>query len=201
MARIGKLLPRNFYLRPAADVARDLLGMQLKRGPVVLRITEVEAYGGPEDTASHARFGRTHRNAPMWEDGGCIYIYMCYGLYHMLNIVAGPAGEGAAVLVRSCEPLAGLELVQTRRGHLQGPSLLTGPGKVAQALALDRTFNGQPLCEPGGLELRLGEPPQGVLQGPRVGIPYSEPAHREALLRFAIEGSPWVSERRTLRQH
>jgi DNA-3-methyladenine glycosylase len=198
MSQTEKLLPRSFYRRPVEIVAMDLLGRYLRRDPVTLRITEVEAYGGKEDSASHCRFGRTARNAPMWEEGGCAYIYLCYGLHHLLNLVTGWSGKGAAVLVRACEPVAGLEILQGRRGGLAGPVLLTGPGRVAQALALDRSFNGHPVYEAGGLEVLEGEPPSERLKGPRIGIPYADPLHREAMLRFAVGGSLWVTERRKL---
>lgn len=198
MLRQGNLIPKSFYLRPVEDVAQDLLGQHLRHGEVVLRITEVEAYGGAEDSASHCRFGRTERNASMWEDGGRVYIYVCYGMHHMLNLVTGDSGEGAAVLVRACEPLGGLEIIQERRGHLQGSALLTGPGRVAQALALDRSFNGHPLYEAGGVEVREGEPPEVVLKGPRIGVGHADSIHREAALRFAVGGSAWVAERKNL---
>ena len=182
-----------------AEVARDLLGQHLRRGEVVLRIAEVEAYGGPEDSASHCRFGRTARNAPMWEAGGVAYVFLCYGVHHMLNIVTGPAGEGAAILIRACELVAGAEPVQARRGLTQeGPMLLNGPGKVAQALGIDLAFNGHPLYEAGGLELREGQAPAAILQGPRIGVPYAHPEHRSAPLRFAIAGSLWVSQSKGL---
>lgn len=192
------LLPPAFYRRPAVELSQALLGKQLVRGEVVLRITEVEAYGGQEDTASHCRFGLTPRNAPMWEEGGRAYIYLCYGLHRMLNIVAGARGEGGAVLIRACAPVAGLDAIRVRRGFQEGPALLTGPGKVAQALDLDLTFNHQPLYEPGGLELRDGPSPAGLLGGPRVGVDYADPVHRLAFLRFAEAGSVWVSHRKGL---
>lgn len=179
-------------------MARDLLGQRLTRDGLTLRITEVEAYGGPEDSASHARHGKTARNAPMWEEGGRAYIYFCYGMHHMLNVVTGRKGEAAAVLIRACEPLEGLALIRERRGSLEGPSLLTGPGKVAQALGLDRTFNHHPLFEVGGLEMRRGEAPERILAGPRVGVDFANPEDRAALLRFAIAGSSWVTHLRQL---
>jgi DNA-3-methyladenine glycosylase len=182
------------------EVAQGLLGMHLCRGEIVLRITEVEAYGGPEDSASHCRFGWTERNAPMWEEGGCAYVYLCYGLHHLLNIVTGPAGEGSAVLIRACEPIDGLDLLRRRRPGAQGKALLAGPGRVAQALGLDCSFNGHPLHEPGGLELREGVPPEGVVRGARIGIPYARQDHRDALLRLAIEGSPWVTQPQALQR-
>jgi len=192
------LIPLAFYLRPVAEVARDLLGLHLRHGEVTLRISEVEAYGGFEDTASHCRSGRTPRNAPMWERGGQAYVYFCYGMHHMLNIVTGPAGEGEGILIRSCEPVLGLDQVVRRRGGLEGPVLLTGPGKVAQALAVDLSFTRHPLFEPGGLELLEGTPPAGVLAGPRVGVDFAAEADRLRPWRFALAGTPWVSRRKSM---
>jgi DNA-3-methyladenine glycosylase len=194
----GRLIPAGFYLRPVADLARALLGMHLRHGEVTLRITEVEAYDGPEDSASHCRFGRTPRNAPMWEAGGRAYVYFCYGMHHMLNVVAGPDAAPAAVLIRSCEPVAGLDLIQARRGGQRGPALLTGPGKVAQALALDRSYSGHLLYQAGGLELRTGQPPAAILSGPRVGVEFAAEADRLRPWRFAQADSAWVSHRRRL---
>ena len=191
-------LPLAFYLRPVDSVAADLLGRHLRLGGVTLRITEVEAYGGPADTASHARSGRTPRNAPMWEAGGRAYVYFCYGMHHMLNVVTGPAGLAEAVLIRSCEPVAGLDTVLARRGGVKGPALLTGPGKVAQALGVDLGFTGHLLYEPGGLELLAGTPAEGVLRGPRVGVDFASDLDRARPWRFAAAGTPWVSQRRTL---
>lgn len=193
------LLPQAFYLRPAAEVAPDLLGMLLVRDGLVLRITEVEAYGGPEDSASHCRAGRTARNAAMWEAGGCAYVFRCYGLHHMLNIVTGGVGEGAAVLVRACEPLEGLEVLEARRWGARGTALLAGPGRVAQALGVDLSDNRHPLFQAGGLELRRGEAPDLFLRGPRVGIDYAAPRDRRGLLRFAAGDTPWISRPEGLR--
>ncbi len=198
MLHRGGLIPRPFFLRPVELVAQGLLGQRLCREDIVLRITEVEAYGGELDSASHCRFGRTPRNAPMWEEGGRGYIYFCYGCHHMLNVVAGPEGIGAAVLIRACEPLEGLALVRERRGGLEGPALLTGPGKVAQALQLDRSFNHHLLFRAGGLELRQGEAPDRILRGPRVGVDFAAPEDRMAPLRFAVAGTRWVTRPRDL---
>lgn len=191
-------LPLDFFLRPVETVARDLLGRHLRHGEVVLRIAEVEAYGGQADSASHCRSGLTPRNAPMWEQGGQVYMYFCYGMHHMLNLVTGPEGRGEAVLIRSCEPVAGLDRVRSRRGGQDGPSLLTGPGKVAQALGLDLSFTRHRLHEPGGLELLEGEPAAGILCGPRVGIDYANEADRLRPWRFALAGSLWVTRRKEL---
>ena len=190
----GPLLERPFFLRPCAEVAHDLLGRHLVRGSIVLRITEVEAYCGPEDSASHARHGRTARNGVMWEPGGLAYLYLCYGLHWMLNIVTEEEGSASAVLIRACEPVAGLPLIQRRRGMAGAkPVLLAGPGKVGQALGLDGSFTGHELFKPGGLELRAGEPPARILAGPRVGIDFASERDRLAPLRFACADTKWVT--------
>lgn len=164
-----------------------------------MRITEVEAYCGPSDSAAHTRSGRTARNAPMWGPAGRAYVYLCYGLHTMLNVVTGPLGSGTAVLIRACEPVAGEDVIRARRGGRSGPISLTGPGKIGAALALDTSFSHHPLTEPGGLVALVGVPPSAVLVGPRVGIDYATPADRDAPLRYAVAGTPWVSARRTLR--
>ena len=199
MKQDSVLLPRDFYRRPCAEVARDLLGRHLVRGSVVLRITEVEAYLGPQDSASHARFGRTARNAPMWEAGGLAYVYLCYGIHWMLNVGADEEGRGSAILIRACEPVSGLPVIKRRRGmDADGPPLLAGPGKVTQALGLDGSFSGKPLFDAGGLELREGDAPARILSGPRVGIDYAGEADRVARLRFACGDTKWVTVPKTL---
>lgn len=188
-----------FFARPVVEVARDLLGRRLRHGLVELRITEVEAYLGPHDTAAHSRSGRTARNAAMWGPVGRAYVYRCYGLHQMLNLVAGSPGGGAAILIRSAEVVAGAELVAARRGGRTGADAVAGPGKVAAALAIDRAFDHHPVFEPEGLELHVGEPVDAALVGPRVGIGYAAPADRDADLRFAIAGTRAVTQRRSLR--
>jgi DNA-3-methyladenine glycosylase len=125
-------------------------------------------------------------------------VYRYYGLHHLFNVVADEEGVGAAVLVRAAEPLAGLERVRARRGGLDGPALLTGPGKVGQALALDPSWSHHPLFEAGGLWIAAGEPVADVIVGPRVGVDYAAPEHRDAPWRLAVAGSRWVSHRRGL---
>ena len=192
-AKPGPLIRERFYARDADVVAPDLLGMLLCRDGVVLRITEVEAYRWPGDTACHARHGRTARNDALWGPPGCAYVYLCYGLHHMLNLVTGRDGEAGAVLVRAAEPVAGLATVRARRGGGTGPSLLAGPGRLGAALALDLRVNHQRLYRRGGLELRRGAAPAAILSGPRIGIDYAEPAHRTLPWRFAAAGSRWIS--------
>src|SRR6476646_9919401 len=98
---MAAILPQSFYARDALLVAEALLGMHLQRDGIVLRITEVEAYRHPNDSASHCRMGRTARNAPMWGPPGHAYVYLCYGIHCLLNLVTGQEGEGAAVLIRA----------------------------------------------------------------------------------------------------
>lgn len=188
-------MPQQFYARDALDVARDLLGKRLCRGAVRLRITEVEAYRWPGDTANHCRAGRTRRNEPMWGPAGCAYVYLCYGMHWMLNLVTGDTGEGAAVLIRSAEIESGLAIVRRRRAGLQGPPLCAGPGRLAAALGLDARFNHHPLHVHGGLEVCEGEPPAAILEGPRVGIDFASPGDRKAPWRLAEASSKWVTHR------
>ncbi|HEY3399374.1 MAG TPA: DNA-3-methyladenine glycosylase [Geothrix sp.] len=184
---------------PVDLAARALLGRLLVREGVVLRITEVEAYGGPEDSASHARHGRTGRNAPMWGPPGRAYLYFCYGMHWMLNVVTGPEGEAAAVLIRSAEVVDGIEAVLARRKAAKAtPQLCAGPGKVAQALGLDKAFDGHDLLVPGGLELRPGTPPARILAGPRLGIAFATPEDQARPWRFADGDSGAVAQRKAL---
>lgn len=194
----ARVLPQAFYARDALLVAEALLGKLLCRGEVLLRITEVEAYCHPDDTASHCRMGLTPRNAPMWGPPGHAYVYLCYGMHQMLNLVTNATGEGAAVLIRACEPVAGHALIEARRGGLRGPALLTGPGKVGAALALDASLSGAPLFARDGLCVLDAPAPGGILRGPRVGIGYASPAHQAVAWRFAVAGSAWVTQRKSL---
>ncbi|MDP2307500.1 MAG: DNA-3-methyladenine glycosylase [Pseudomonadota bacterium] len=192
-------LPSSFYDRDALVVARDLIGAEVAHAGVRLRITEVEAYRYPGDTANHARVGRTPRNAPMWGPPGHAYVYLCYGLHHLLNFVTGPEGHPAAVLLRAAEVVEGLDLVIARRGAGEtrvGPVLLTGPGKVGRALALDTSHSGARLAGPLAVYARERTPT--ILAGPRIGIDYAEPGDREAPWRLAAAGSRWVSHPKRL---
>ncbi|KAF2289513.1 hypothetical protein GH714_036770 [Hevea brasiliensis] len=188
-----RILPLEFFQIDALDLAPRLLGKFLRRDGVVLQITEVEAYR-PNDSACHGRFGITARTAPVFGPGGHAYVYLCYGLHTMLNVVADKEGVGAAVLIRSCAPMSGLDTIQHRRGQkTDKPVLLTGPGKIGQALGISKEWSNHPLYTPGGLELLDGPEPENILIGPRVGIEYALPEHVSAFWRFAIAGTPWIS--------
>lgn len=193
-----KRLPQSWFNRDVVDVAKDLVGRYLQRDRVVLRITEVEAYRGPSDSAAHTSRGRTPRTEPMWGPGGHAYVYLCYGLHNMLNVVTGDH-EGKAVLIRSAEIVAGAEIVRRRRGGKDGPVLLTGPGKLGQALDLSTAWSGHALFEPDGLQLLEGTPSRNLIAGRRVGIDYAKAKDIRARLRFADAASLWVSHRSKLR--
>ena len=192
-------LDPGFFRRDVLVIARELLGAILvgesDAGTVRLRVVETEAYHERE-RGSHSFGGRrTERNAVMFGDGGVAYVYFIYGMYWMLNVVTGLEGEGAAVLLRGAVPIQGEELVRQRRGWLQGRSAprdlakwCDGPGKVAQALAVDRRLNGVPLQvgQPLWFERGVAVPDADVVTGPRVGIDY---AGEDALLpwRFRVK--------------
>jgi DNA-3-methyladenine glycosylase len=188
-----------FFQRDALALAGALLGCHLVHDDVVVRITETEAYRFPDDTASHASHGVTPRNRPMFGPPGHAYVYLCYGIHHLLNVVARPPGEPAAVLIRAAAPVGGEATIAARRGGRRGPDSLAGPGRVGQALGLDTSFSGAPLFDGRGLYVAAGPAPADVLVGPRIGIDYAEPRHREAPWRLAEAGSRWVSHRRSLR--
>jgi DNA-3-methyladenine glycosylase len=198
---VNAILPLSFCARDVLDVARELVGKHLRGNGVELRITEVEAYRWPGDTACHARSGRTERNAAIWGPPGRAYVYLVYGLHQMLNIVTGEDGDAQAVLVRACEPVRGIAKIRERRGGKDGPVLLAGPGKVAQALGIDTSWSHHELHRDGGLTLRDGPPPSRLLVGPRVGIDYADPEHRVLPWRFAAADTAWITQARTLQPH
>jgi DNA-3-methyladenine glycosylase len=166
-------------------LARALLGKRLVHGARCGVIVETEAYLGPEDLASHARFGPTARNRVMFGPGGIAYVYLCYGVHFMFNVVSGREGEAGAVLVRALEPGAGLET-----DH----AVARGPGKVARALGLSREHNGVDLSASSRLYIAGGRAvkPEQIAVGPRVGIDYAG-EWASASLRFWIAGHPAVS--------
>lgn len=161
MARQGIILGPKFFDRPALVVARELLGKYLVRRAggrtTALMITEVEAYDGPRDRASHASRGRTARNAPMFGPAGRWYVYLCYGMHWMLNIVTGPKDYPAAVLIRGAGDAA-------------------GPARLTKYLKIDRRLNGRPASRESGLwfedrEVRV--PASRIRRAPRIGVDYA----------------------------
>ena len=145
-------LPRDFYNRPPQIVARDLLGKQLIRIIDCRRvggiISEVEAYGGEQDLASHAKSGLTPRNKAMYGPAGYAYIYFTYGMHWMLNCVTEKQGIPSAVLIRGIKPVEGLEIIYSNRPNIQKKQLCNGPAKLTKALAISGELNSRDLCDP-----------------------------------------------------
>ena len=175
-------------------VAERLLGCFLARsvgGERILgRIVEAEAYD-QEDPASHSFVGRTERNEVMFGPAGSLYVYLSYGIHHCCNVVTGLDGFGSAVLIRGLEPVSGIEVVEANRG-MTGPTATNGPGKLCEALRIDRSLGGHDLRrEP--LRLLSGglEPSESVTKTTRIGI--SKAVERP--WRFYITGNPYVSRR------
>jgi DNA-3-methyladenine glycosylase len=196
------ILERDFYARPTLVVARELLGKILEHrtrdGLTAGRIVEVEAYIGEDDPACHAAPGPTVRNAPLYGPPGVAYVYLNYGLHHLVNVVTEDEGSPAAVLIRALEPIAGLPLMRRRRmaakwrrGKPAPPdeSLCRGPGNLTVALGITLAQNTLALTTPP-LMIRdegAGEPP--VEWSPRIGIRVGT----ERLWRATVPGSLAVS--------
>ncbi len=166
-------LGRSFFARPVLEVAADLIGKYLVHsttvGPASGRIVEVEAYGGTEDQASHARFGPTPRAKIMFGPAGVAYVYLIYGMYDCFNVVTGTEGEACAVLVRA---VSALSLPEVLPGST--PPRTDGPGKLCRALGITRAYNGLDLTvgTPLGIEDRHEPAPQ-LLTTPRIGVDYA----------------------------
>ncbi len=170
-------------------VARQLIGVRLLVDGVGGVIVETEAYDG-EDPASHSFGGPSVRNAAMFGPPGCAYVYRSYGIHWCLNLVCREAGHGAGVLIRAIAPTDGLDLMRKRRGLDDLRLLCAGPGRVGQALGIDRSFNGLPLDRP---PFALYAPAPGlecpVVAGPRIGISKAV----DQPWRFGLAGSRFLS--------
>src|ERR1051325_2617601 len=154
MMRFSRILPRSFYARPTAEVARGLLGKVLVHGPAAGIIVETEAYLGGNDLAAHSARGVTNRTRVIFGPPGHAYVYFIYGMYECLNLVCEPEGRPGCVLIRALEPVAGLELMRRRRPAARKPEdLASGPGKLTLALAITRAQNGADVTR-GSLVLR-----------------------------------------------
>jgi DNA-3-methyladenine glycosylase len=192
------LLSREFLNRPAPEVAPGLLGCVLEHespeGLVAVRLTEVEAYNGEGDAASHAAKGRTARNAVMYGPPGHAYVYFTYGMHFCVNVVCMTPGTASAVLMRAGVVIAGEELARRRR-PVKGPprDLARGPARLCQALGIDRALNGADFCDPASpvrLRARIGSVAENAIRtGPRVGVS----AAATVPWRFWLDGEPSVS--------
>jgi DNA-3-methyladenine glycosylase len=188
---------RDALARSSLDVAPLLLGAVLTStvdgAEVAVRLTEVEAYNGLDDPASHAYRGRTPRNAVMFGPAGFLYCYFTYGMHWCANVVCGPEGVATAVLLRAGEVVRGLETAEARRPAVRSPrDLARGPARLASCLALDRDANGLDLCDPASpvrLESLSAVSPDLIRSGPRVGVAVAT----ERPWRFWLEGEASVS--------
>jgi DNA-3-methyladenine glycosylase len=194
------LLPREFFDRPVLEVAPDLLGCVLRHetadGPVAVLLTEVEAYLGEADPASHAYRGMTARNAVMFGEPGHAYVYFTYGMHFCVNLVCLPPGTAGAVLLRAGRVTEGTALATARRSAGRAATaaerdMARGPARLCQAMGIDRALDGADVCShssPLQITRRAGaEPP--VTVGPRIGISRGA----EEPWRFWITGDPAVS--------
>ncbi|MFT5640440.1 MAG: DNA-3-methyladenine glycosylase [Cyclobacteriaceae bacterium] len=194
-------LPRSFYLRPkVVQIAQDLLGKYLftnKNGQLTVgKIVETEAYDGRCDKACHAFLKRTKRTEIMYQEGGIAYVYLCYGIHHLFNIVTNEAGLADAVLVRGIEPVMGEGIMLERRNG--NKNIGAGPGVLTQALEIKKAQTGIDLT---GEEIWIASENDAkgfkMITDIRIGIDYAE---EDAFLpwRFYIDGNPWVSKRKRL---
>lgn len=196
-------LPLSFFSNPdVLAFSKELLGKKLVTSIGGVRtagiIVETEAYAGTGDRACHAYGGRcTSRTATMYRAGGVAYVYLCYGIHHLLNIVSGHEGEATAVLIRALEPAEGIDLMLKRRKKEKfTDSLAAGPGSLTRALGITTSHDTQLLTGPEiWLEEGVPVPPAKIRATPRVGVGY---AKVDAALpwRFRIKGSRFTSKAR-----
>jgi DNA-3-methyladenine glycosylase len=193
-------LLRDQFALPAAALAPRLLGCTLVRvlsGGERLAgiIVETEAYVGVEDRASHAFGGRrTPRNESMYGDAGTCYVYFTYGMHHCVNVVCSRRDDPQAVLIRALEPVEGVDLIRRRRGGKPPASCCDGPGKLCEAMAIDRSLDGLDLVasETLWIEGRRGGGPPPVRTAARVGIG-DKGVWTRRRLRWLVRGHPHVS--------
>jgi len=197
-------LPKSFYLREdVVQVAKDLLGKFLVTNfdnqLTVGKIVETEAYRAPDDKACHAYNNKfTERTKTMFEVGGIAYVYLCYGIHHLFNVVTAPKGMAHAVLIRAIEPAENVNVMLQRRNFSKiKPNLSAGPGTLTKALGISKIHNGVNLYErksPIWIEDRGVEIlEKNIIASPRVGIDYAE----ECALwnwRFRVKDSKWIGK-------
>lgn len=195
------VLARDFYLRDGLDVAKALLGKVMVREEEGLvgkfRIVETEAYIGPHDKGAHTFGGKvTPRTAPIFEQGGITYIYLIYGMYHCLNIVANEKNVPHCILIRAVEPLNEDALTLCKKYRQikskKIPDLTNGPGKLCKALHIDKQLNAHDVTQKGALYIEDGERVAHIVCDKRINIDYAE-EYKDKLWRFYIKGNAYVS--------
>jgi DNA-3-methyladenine glycosylase len=189
----SRQLTRDELAVDPLDAAKLLLGCELEAGDVRVRLTEVEAYRGGDDPASHCYRGRTPRNDVMFGPAGHLYVYFVYGMHFCANVVALVDGVPGAVLLRAGEVVAGVDAAKARRPSARSVAeLAKGPARLTAVLDLDRDDNGLDLTDPGSpVRLLAGDPvpPESIRTGPRVGVAVA----MDVPWRFWIDGSKSVS--------
>ena len=198
------ILGSDFYLRDdVVTISRDLLGKVLCTdidGTLTrLMITETEAYAGVSDKASHACGGRrTRRTEPMFSEGGTVYVYLCYGIHHLFNVVTNRAGTPHAVLIRAGKPVSGTErMLQRRKKKTADKSLLAGPGSLARAMGITTHDTGCSLLDgPIWIEDHgIDVDDDSISVGPRVGVDYAgDDALRPYRFRTAADPPEWLNQ-------
>ena len=199
-SRNMKKLPQSFYLRnDVVKIARELLGKVLVTNwdneYTSGRIVETEAYAGQVDKASHAFKGKTARTSVMFQEGGTAYVYLCYGIHEMFNIVTNKTGIPHAILIRAVEPVKGIDIMLRRSGKKKLDETLTrGPGNVGKAFGFHRSQCGLSLQSEELYVADDGYKPDKklIVASPRIGVDY---AGEHALFdyRFYIKGNKFVS--------
>ena len=186
-------LDRAFFARPTEVVAEALVGCRLLRrttdGLVGGVVVETEAYGGPEDLASHAALYPRSRATIMGSEPGTVYVYRSYGIHSCFNVIAKVGGGVGAVLIRAVEPTAGAELMRLRRGARADTDLCRGPGRLCQAFAITTTEANMDVVVSDDLWFGAPEAPRVVLRSTRIGITRAV----DVPWRFFVEGSRFVS--------
>ena len=192
-------LTRDFYNRDTLAVARDMLGCWLVREyngeQMAARIVETEAYCGAEDSACHAHRRRSSRTEAMFGPPGHAYVYLVYGMHWLLNVVTEPEDSPCAVLIRAVEPMANEAAMRAIR-QATGKQLSNGPGKLTRALTIDKALYDHDMTLGKQLWISAASHEDAIATGPRVGIDYAKPEHRDAPWRFWLKDNPWVSKAR-----
>jgi DNA-3-methyladenine glycosylase len=194
---VSPRLSRRFYDRPVLDVAVDLLGAQVTHAGVTVRLTEVEAYAGVADPGSHAFRGQTPRTSVMFGPPGGLYVYFTYGMHWCANLVCGPVGQAAAVLLRAGQIVAGEALARERRGNVPARDLARGPARLTSALGLEKAQNGllttEGTCPVLVTAAVVPVDPARIRTGPRVGVTGAGGDGTAYPWRFWLDGEPTVS--------
>ncbi|PYT23666.1 MAG: DNA-3-methyladenine glycosylase [Acidobacteria bacterium] len=191
LARESRIVPRSFYSRRTADVARDLLGKILVNGPASGMIVDTEAYLGGDDLAAHSARGVTDRTRVIFGPPGHAYVYFIYGMYECLNLVTEPKDKPGCVLIRAIEPLTGIDVMQKRRPAARRiEDLASGPGKLTRALSITRAQNGADMTS-GNLVVRNWKHQRQfeIEVTPRIGITKCA----DWPLRYVVKGNRFVS--------